>query len=105
MRALKSPFGGRMRRADAHRLAGVLKALADPTRLQLLALLGECNSTAGELVDLVGRLKQPTISHHLGVLLAAGLVERRMADRHAWYSLSSAGLAAVADALRPGGVR
>jgi ArsR family transcriptional regulator len=101
MRALTSPFAGPMRRRDAERLAGVLKALADPTRLQLLALLSECNSTTSELVGLLGRLKQPTVSHHLGVLERAGLVERSADGRYVWYSLTPAGLTAVADALRP----
>jgi ArsR family transcriptional regulator len=66
---------------------GQLRALADPTRLRILALLkkkGCCScdevgaSTAGMCVCDLERelgLTQPTITHHLKVLRKAGLVE------------------------------
>jgi ArsR family transcriptional regulator, arsenate/arsenite/antimonite-responsive transcriptional repressor len=69
---------------EAVDLARVLKAVADPTRLRLLALLAA--SEQGELCvcDLTAPLglSQPTISHHLKVLLEVGLVERE--TRGAW---------------------
>src|SRR6266508_3016436 len=83
-----SPLGGEpIDRADAERLAGVLKALADPARLRLLSLIqsapeGEacvCNLTAP-----LG-LSQPTVSHHLKVLADAGLLQRDQRGRWAYY--------------------
>lgn len=87
--------------ADAERLAGVLKALAEPTRLRLVSLVaaqpGEeaciCN-----LTDPVG-LSQPTVSHHMKVLADAGLLEREQRGKWAYYRLVPGALAALADLL------
>ncbi len=62
-------------RAHARRMAEVAKALGDPVRLQLVDVL---RKHAGkvcvcELVPLFD-LSQPTVSHHLKVLRAAGIV-------------------------------
>lgn len=65
-------------RPDADDLADALKAVADPARLQILNLLavhGELTTVA--LVDHIGRLSQPTVTHHLGILRRAGLVSTR----------------------------
>jgi DNA-binding transcriptional ArsR family regulator len=61
--------------------AAVFKALADPTRRQILEDLRDGELAAGEIA---GRftISAPSISRHLGVLRAAGLVgERREANR------------------------
>src|SRR6478672_394460 len=70
--------------ADAEQLAGALKALADPARLRLISLIQA--QPSGEacvchLTEPLG-LTQPTVSHHLKVLLGAGLVERE--QRGSW---------------------
>jgi ArsR family transcriptional regulator len=74
---------------DAARLAGVLKVVADPTRLRLLSLIA--SSSAGEVCvcDLTAPLglSQPTISHHLKVLLDVGLVQRDKRSVWAYYRL------------------
>ena len=72
---------------DAGELAGVLKALADPVRLRLLSLVAA--SPTGELCacdlpELVDR-SQPTVSHHLGQLVKAGVLEREQRGRWAWF--------------------
>lgn len=103
MRALTPVFRSPMPRSGAERLAGVLKALAEPNRLQLLALLAEGEQTGTELTARLGRLSQPTVSHHLAILAAAGLIQRRRDGVYVWHSLAPAGIAAVVDALRPGG--
>lgn len=106
MSDLRSPFrGGRLDRADAERLAGVLKAIADPARLQLLGLLSEGEATCGELIAGIGRLSQATVSHHLRILAAAGLIERRKEGVYVRHTLVRAGIGAVAEALRPGRAR
>lgn len=63
---------------DAAQLAGVLKVIADPTRLRLLSLIA--SNPDGEicvcdLTEPLG-LSQPTVSHHLKVMAGAGLIER-----------------------------
>ncbi|MGQ0573979.1 MAG: metalloregulator ArsR/SmtB family transcription factor [Pseudonocardia sp.] len=81
--------GAVLARADAERLGHVLKALADPTRLQLISLL--LAAPGGEVCvgDLVPglRLSQPTVSHHLRVLSDAGLLRREQRGSWAWYSV------------------
>ncbi|WP_438612520.1 metalloregulator ArsR/SmtB family transcription factor [Kocuria arenosa] len=62
----------------AERIASLLKALADPVRLQLMSMV--LSHPGGEtcVCDLLPafELSQPTISHHLKVLHEAGLLER-----------------------------
>ena len=74
---------------DAVRLAGVLKVVADPTRLRLLSLIA--SSPEGEVCvcDLTAPLglSQPTISHHLKVMAGAGLVEREKRGVWAYYRI------------------
>lgn len=55
------------------RIIGVLDALADRTRLEILGLLRERDRCVCHLVDAL-RLKQSLVSHHVGVLRRAGLV-------------------------------
>lgn len=77
-----------LERADAESLARVLKAVAEPARLQLLALIrsaGEC--CACDLNEPVG-LSQPTVSHHLKVLTDAGLITREQRGQWAWFRAS-----------------
>jgi ArsR family transcriptional regulator, arsenate/arsenite/antimonite-responsive transcriptional repressor len=80
-------LAGPLEADDAERLAGALKVLADPTRLRLLSLIqsqpaGEaCVCHLTEPLDLT----QPTISHHLKVLLEAGLVEREQRGSWAYF--------------------
>jgi ArsR family transcriptional regulator, arsenate/arsenite/antimonite-responsive transcriptional repressor len=84
--------------ADAERLARLLKALAEPSRLRLLSLLG--GSEEGELCvcDLTAPLglSQPTISHHLKILLDVGLVQRETRGKWRFYRVTPEGLTAVA---------
>ena len=89
-------------RDTAEDLARLLKAVADPARLQLLALLK--SSTGGEacVCDLTGPLglSQPTVSHHLKVLTEAGLLTREKRGTWAWYSLVPGRLDEIAAVLR-----
>jgi ArsR family transcriptional regulator, arsenate/arsenite/antimonite-responsive transcriptional repressor len=87
----------------AARLAGLLKALADPTRLRLVSLIqahegGE--ACVCELTEPLG-LTQPTISHHLRVLLDAGLIEREKRGVWAYYRTVPASFRMIADILAP----
>jgi ArsR family transcriptional regulator len=57
-------------------LADLFQALADPTRLRLLALLKEMELTVGELAQVLAQ-SQPRVSRHLKILADARLIERR----------------------------
>jgi ArsR family transcriptional regulator len=61
---------------DALPLADLLQALADPTRLRILALLRRMELSVGELAQLLGQ-SQPRVSRHVRILAGAGVVERR----------------------------
>jgi ArsR family transcriptional regulator len=78
-----------MTRDSAESLAQILKAVADPARLQLLALLRSASGGKACVCDLTEPLglTQPTVSHHLKVLVEAGLVRRERRGTWAWYSL------------------
>jgi len=83
--------------AQAERLAGALKVLADPARLRLLSLIqaqpgGE--ACVCHLTEPLG-LTQPTVSHHLKVLLTAGLVEREQRGSWAYFRVREEPLAAL----------
>ena len=89
---------------QATELAAHLKALADPIRLRLLSMIA--TSPTGELCacifpESLGR-SQPTISHHLSQLVAAGLLEREQRGKWAWFRLGSAQLDAVRASLGEG---
>lgn len=86
-----------MERNDADRLARLLKAVADPARLQLLAVLqsgGE--ACVCDLQAAVG-LSQPTVSYHLKMLASAGLITREQRGTWAWYQISHARMRELAD--------
>ena len=72
--------------ADYDRCAERLKALADPNRLRLVQCLFAGPSTVSNLCDLLG-IEIVNVSHHLGVLRNAGLVQAEREGRHMIYSL------------------
>jgi DNA-binding transcriptional ArsR family regulator len=65
-------------------VAEIFEALADPTRRQVVQLLGSRSARAGELADTLGT-SRPSMSKHLRLLLRAGLVadERDASDARA----------------------
>lgn len=90
-------------RPDAETLAGQFAALADPVRLRLVSLLATAVGgavCACDLVEPVGK-SQPTVSHHLKVLSAAGLVTSERRGRNIWYGVVPAALEALRTALAP----
>ena len=66
----------------------VFKALADPTRREILTLLGSGEMTAGDLAVRFGT-SWPTLSHHFNVLREAGLVRSRRDGQQIWYALNT----------------
>ena len=85
---------------DAQALARTVKALADPTRLRLVSLVAAHGGEACvcDLTEPVG-LSQPTVSHHLKVLVDAGLMTRDKRGVWAYYALVPGALADLARVL------
>lgn len=80
-------LGGGVEGVD-ERVAGLMGALASPTRIRaLFALLEAGELPAGELAKAVGMSASAT-SHQLRVLRDLGLVRRRREGRRAFYALS-----------------
>ena len=81
----------------AERLARALDALSDPTRLRLLSII-RAHAAEGacvlDLTEAVG-LSQGTVSHHLGVLAHAGLLEREKRGVWAYFHAIPGALDAV----------
>jgi ArsR family transcriptional regulator, arsenate/arsenite/antimonite-responsive transcriptional repressor len=86
---------------EAEQLAGVLKAVADPTRLRLLSLVAAHEGGEACVCDLTAPvgLTQPTVSHHLKVLVDAGLLARDKRGVWVYYRLVPRALDALAVAL------
>jgi ArsR family transcriptional regulator, arsenate/arsenite/antimonite-responsive transcriptional repressor len=66
----------------------VFKALADPTRREILRLLGHGEQSAGELAKRFDMTK-PSMSHHFSVLKQADLIESRRDGQQILYSLNT----------------
>ena len=66
----------------------VFKALSDPTRREILRLLGRQEMNAGQLAERFDMTK-PTMSHHFAVLKEADLVTSRREGQQIWYALNT----------------
>ncbi|WP_157691396.1 ArsR/SmtB family transcription factor [Brevibacterium sandarakinum] len=89
-------------RSTAEELAQTLRAVADPTRLQLLSLIlgaEEGRATVGQLAEVLG-VSQPTITHHVKILVEDGLLMREREKKYIWLSVASERRAALEDLLR-----
>ena len=79
---LSSPeYAARIRRAE--RLLG---AVGDPNRIKILLLLSKREMCVCELESALG-LPQPTVSHHLGLLEHADLLQRSKRERWVFYKV------------------
>ena len=88
---------------EAATLARQFAALADPVRLRLVSLLATAEGgavCACDLVEPAGK-SQPTVSHHLKVLVEAGLATSERRGRNIWYGVVPAALDALRGALAP----
>jgi ArsR family transcriptional regulator len=86
---------------DAQRRALVFKALSDPNRLRLLSIVKSQVSGESCVCDLTEPLDlgQPTVSHHLKILVDAGLLHREKRGTWAYYSLVPGALEQTAGLL------
>lgn len=64
------------------------KALADPSRREIIRLLKERSMTAGEIAEKF-KISKPSISHHLNILKQAELVDDERKGQNIIYSLNT----------------
>jgi len=87
--------------SDAAVMAARLKALADPTRLRMFSIISSSDEhCACDLTEPLG-VGQPTVSHHLKVLLDAGLVSREQRGKWAYYKVDADALRELSGFLDP----
>ena len=79
----------------------VLKAAADPTRARILRMLADGGLCVCQVVAVVG-LSASTVSRHLSVLEAAGLVRQRKAGKWSHFTLAGKEAAPVAASILKG---
>lgn len=94
--------GGDSLRADeAEALALRFKALGDPNRLRILSIVSSSENSESCVCDLSEPLDlgQPTVSHHLKILVEAGILSREKRGVWAYYSLVPGALDALATTL------
>lgn len=87
--------------ANAESLAKSLKALADPARLRLVSMVAahaDGEACVCDLTDPLG-LSQPTVSHHLKVLVDAGYLTSSKRGTWHYYRLAPGALEAVSALL------
>ncbi|MFC5380970.1 metalloregulator ArsR/SmtB family transcription factor [Aquipuribacter nitratireducens] len=92
---------GPLDEGEAVAVAARLKALGDPVRLQLVAMLLAAEGREACTCDLapgVG-LSEPTVSHHLKQLLQAGLVTKERRGTNVYYRPEPEALRAVGRVL------
>lgn len=80
------------------RLNETFKALADPSRREILRLLRRGEMSAGELADQFDMAK-PSLSHHFAVLKQADLVIARREGQQIFYALNTTVMEDVAAML------
>ena len=80
----------------------LFRALADPTRLRILRLLGSMELAVGEVAQVLGQ-SQPRVSRHIGILCDAGLAERRREG--SWTFVRAGSVTATELSLSGGAIR
>ncbi len=97
-----SPLSGSLDEEAAERLARVFRALGDRHRVRLLSLIAASDGGEACICDLTAPvgLAQPTISHHMKLLVEAGLVTREQRGKWAYYRIAPETAGPLGDTLR-----
>lgn len=95
--------GGALDTAAAERLAATFKALADPARVKLVSLIAASAGGEACICDLTEplELSQPTVSHHMKLLVDSGLVSRDQRGKWAYYRVNHEALEQISAAVAP----
>ncbi|MGA9870657.1 MAG: metalloregulator ArsR/SmtB family transcription factor [Rhodococcus sp. (in: high G+C Gram-positive bacteria)] len=80
--------------------SAVLDALGDPTRREILLILGEGEMAVGDLADRIEHVGRTAVSSHLRVLRLAGVVVERREGRFRYYSVDPAPALQVVDFVK-----
>ncbi|WP_170981084.1 metalloregulator ArsR/SmtB family transcription factor [Mycolicibacterium sp. CR10] len=93
--------GGVLDNPAAERLASVFKALADPARVKLVSLIAASDGGEACICDLTEPLglSQPTVSHHMKLLVDSGLVSRDQRGKWAYYRVNTDALDRISAAV------
>lgn len=93
--------GGVLDTAAAEQLASVFKALGDPARVKLVSLIAAAEDGEACICDLTEPLglSQPTVSHHMKLLVDSGLVGRDQRGKWAYYRVNTEALDRIAAAV------
>lgn len=89
-------------RAEAEQIARNLRAIADPTRIQILRLILDTPGGRRPVTELATELglSQPTVSHHLKTMAEEGILDREQVGRVVWYSVAPSRVSEVYDSVR-----
>ena len=80
-------------------LVGIFKLLSDETRLRILYYLTQRSELHVRALCELLHESQPAVSHHLALLRASGLIERRREGKHNYYGLRTRQLSKLLDML------
>ena len=83
---------------DNKKMAVMFKAFCDENRLKILQLLQDGERCACKILEAM-QITQPTLSHHMKILCASGLVVGRKEGKWMHYSISADGLEKVMNCL------
>lgn len=78
--------------------ARLFKALAHPTRLQIIALIRECHPCVKNMEGMLG-ISQPNLSQHLSLLRNVGVVEAKREGNQVWYRIKNEQVLKLLDVL------
>jgi DNA-binding transcriptional ArsR family regulator len=90
---------------DPATAARLFKALADPIRVRLVTLIRQTTGQEACFCDLAGEFDMPqsSLSHHLKILVTAGVLHRERRGTWSWYRIDHHALDTMAQLLSPGG--
>lgn len=78
-------------KTDYKKTADIFKAFCDENRIMILHLLFDGEKCACRLLEAMN-ITQPTLSHHMKILVESGVVNGRKEGKWMYYSLSKSGL-------------
>lgn len=94
-----------LRPEDLADVAPLFKALSDPIRVKLLALVRQAPTGEACFCDLADEFDMPqsTLSHHLKILVRVGVLTRERRGTWSWYRVRPEPLDLMSSLLQPGG--
>ena len=90
---------------DPATAARLFKALGDPIRVELVGLVRSTEGQEACFCDLADQFDMPqsSLSHHLKILVNAGVLQRERRGTWSWYRVDNAAIDTLAAVLAPGG--